>query len=207
MMKSAEASVSFSPLTQVYQQSFNFPREENTTDNGDIPSALGTSTSGAKSTALMTTTSPNYGAVNRRRLNSIVPASAARRSVDPLLAQAQMNNAMRKFAGTSISLSPPTPPELAAGLRSNESDTAAMDIVSPTRGRSGERLTFGSSLQQVQEHDGGHDEFSPGDPDDLSDGRVNWKVEQRLGAIEKKQERIEKLLEQLVDRLNVTDSR
>ncbi|KAF6761717.1 receptor-activated Ca2+-permeable cation channel [Ephemerocybe angulata] len=158
-------SVSFSPLTQVYQPVI-FTED---VDDGSGTSLLPPATSTALS----------YGAASRRRINSMVPGR--RGGPDPLLAQAQMNNAMKKFPG---GLSPPSPPERGGG------GNGAVDIVTP-RGRSGERNNFSSSLGQVQELEGSEEMGTPTPEPSL--------VEKRLDDIERRQERIESLLSQLVD--------
>ncbi|RXW21677.1 hypothetical protein EST38_g4197 [Candolleomyces aberdarensis] len=147
---------SFSPLAQVFQPLVVDEEDE------EMTAAL---TPAASTTAL------SYGPASRRRISSIVPS---RRAPDPLLAQAQMNNAMRKFP-TGPSLSPPDPPREGVAIRGGR------------RGRSYDRP---STVEEVREQEG----------DDIGKAA---RLERRLDVIEKRQERIEALLSRVVDSLSV----
>jgi hypothetical protein len=150
----------FSPLAQVFQPLVVDEEDEDTL---------------AALTPAATTTALSYGPASRRRINSMVPS---RRAPDPLLAQAQMNNAMKKFPmGTSLS---PPDPSKEGGIPIRSGRTGA-------RGRSYDRP---STVEEIREQEG----------DDIGKAA---KLERRLDGIEKRQERIEVLLSRIVDRLSV----
>ncbi|KAJ2918690.1 hypothetical protein MD484_g1789, partial [Candolleomyces efflorescens] len=153
---------SFSPLAQVFQPLVVEEEDEDTL---------------AALTPAATTTALSYGPASRRRINSIVPS---RRAPDPLLAQAQMNNAMKKFPmGAGTGLSPPDPSK-EGGIPIRSGRTGA-------RGRSYDRP---STVEEIREQES----------DDIG---KSARLERRLDEIEKRQERIEVLLSSIVDRLSV----
>lgn len=189
----SNVEVAFSPLAQVFQPVVTV--EEDTEDNRST-ATLGGPGGHTPGNYAATSTALNYGNASRRRINSLVPT---RRAPDPLLAQAQMNNAMKKFpSGLS-------PPDQHYGLDGN-GHGPAQGVHGATgirrRGRSGDRtmLGLGSGLEDLRERDS--DSEVERATDDVSSQEAKA-VDRRLDEIEKRQERIEDLLKTLVDRLSV----
>jgi len=115
----------------------------------------------------------SYGPASRRRVTSIVPS---RRPPDPLLGQAQMNNAMKRFPVTNSGLSPPNPAK-------------NIDVPAKRRGRSYDRSLpeRPTIVEEVAELNGRESDVASG------------MLAKRLDDIEERQQRIENLLNQLVN--------